>query len=85
MKSWQKPWFAMLLVIASGLAYLLLGYAVPRENFTGLLGLFALLFAAYLLFIKSPLSVKTGLFLAMLFRLLLLFAIPALSDDYFDS
>lgn len=83
MKIWQKPWFVIILVFISGLPYLLLGYAIPRENFTGLLACSALLFAAYFSLLKSPITVKTGLFLALVFRLILLVATPALSDDYF--
>lgn len=73
----------MLLIFVCGLAYLLLGYAIPRENFSGLLACFAILFAGYFYFLKSPLTVKNGLFLAVGFRLILLVATPALSDDYF--
>src|SRR5688572_10224235 len=83
MKFLQKPWFLILLILTSGIAYLLLGYTIPRQNFPALLGLFAWLFAAYFCFLKSPLSVKKGIWLAIFFRLILLFATPALSDDYF--
>jgi alpha-1,6-mannosyltransferase len=82
MKSTAKntqPIFALIFAFT----YLALGYAVPRSDFPVLLTLFALLFAGYFYFLRSDLPLKTGLTLALVFRLLLLFSLPTLSDDYF--
>ncbi|MBK0402444.1 hypothetical protein I5M27_05570 [Adhaeribacter sp. BT258] len=80
--SGQKPLFSLLLLV-SALAYLALGYSVPRENFLALTTLFGLLFSIYFYLLRSEISLKTGLTFAFVFRLLLLFSVPALSDDYF--
>jgi len=83
MKILSTSWFKIFLILVSIAVYLLLGYEVPRTDFPALIGLFAALFLCYGLLLKSNLPVKTGLFLALGFRLLLLLATPALSDDYF--
>ena len=83
MKTVPKNWLITILVLVSAIAYLLLGYAVPRQDFTSLAGLVAGLFLAYFLFLKTGISVKNGLLLAIGFRLLLLLATPALSDDFY--
>ena len=80
--SGQKP-LSILLLLLSALAYLALGYLIPRENFPALTGLFGLLFGIYFYLLRSEISLRTGLTFAFFFRLLLLFAVPALSDDYF--
>lgn len=67
----------------SALLYLALGYATPRENFTQLLLLTMLAFGAYAYVTNQKLNVWHGIGAGLLFRLLLLFAEPALSDDYF--
>lgn len=71
------------IILFSAFAYLALGYVIPRSDFPILATLFALLFAGYFFFLRSEVSLKTGLSLALIFRLLLLFSLPALSDDYF--
>jgi alpha-1,6-mannosyltransferase len=70
-------------VLLSCLSYLLLGYLTARTEFYQLLLLFGLAFAAYYFLLQSPLTTRQGLLLGFFFRLLLLFAVPALSDDYF--
>ncbi len=79
----EKTWVKTGLLLIAAIAYLLLGYAVPRTNFAAVAGLFAWLFLVYFLLIRSGISVKAGLIAAIGFRLLLLGAVPALSDDYF--
>lgn len=66
----------------SAVVYLALGYATPRENFTQLLLLMLLAFGLYAYITNQKLNVWHGIGAGLLFRLLLLFAIPALSDDY---
>jgi hypothetical protein len=48
-----------------------------------LLTIFAILFAGYFILLRSGFPLKAGLRLAFIFRVLLLFSLPALSDDYF--
>ncbi|MHC2990479.1 hypothetical protein OB13_02365 [Pontibacter sp. HJ8] len=67
----------------SALAYLALGYATPRENFTQLLVLALVAFGAYTYVTTQKLNIWHGIAAALFFRLLFLFAIPALSDDYY--
>ncbi|MBD1395565.1 hypothetical protein H9Q13_00165 [Pontibacter sp. JH31] len=67
----------------SALLYLALGYATPRENFTQLLLFTLLAFGAYAYVTNHNINVWHGIGAGLFFRLLLLFAIPALSDDYF--
>ncbi|HEY4651557.1 MAG TPA: glycosyltransferase 87 family protein [Pontibacter sp.] len=74
---------AYVLLAVSALAYVALGYATPRENFMQLLLLFAACFAGYVYIINVRIPVWHGLAAAIVFRLLLLFATPHLSDDYF--
>lgn len=74
---------AYTLLALSGVAYLALGYATPRTEFTQLLLLFATCFGAYLYLLNHKFNLWHGIGAAILFRLLLLLAVPALSDDYF--
>ncbi|PRY07389.1 hypothetical protein CLV24_12338 [Pontibacter ummariensis] len=67
----------------SAAAYLALAYATPRTDFSQLLWLYAALFGAYLYLINTRLPVWQGLAAAVLFRLLFLLAMPALSDDFY--
>lgn len=75
----------------SACLYGLLGYATSREQFSMLIGLYILLMWGYSLRVRPLLTdvdtsdVKPDRFLfgsAIVFRLVLLLAIPALSDDY---
>ena len=74
---------AYTLMALSGVVYLVLAYATPRTEFTQLLLLYAFVFAAYLYITNRRLNIWHGIAAAILFRLLFLFATPALSDDYF--
>ena len=67
----------------SALLYVVLGYTTPRTDFTQLLLLYTLCFAAYGYIINQRFSVWAGIGAAIFFRLLLLVATPALSDDFF--
>ncbi len=78
-------------LILSACLYGLLGYTTPREQFSMLIGLYALLMWGYSLRIR-PLLISPSESIAdpdrfligssILFRLILLLAMPALSDDY---
>lgn len=75
--------FSYLALGVSAVAYAVLAYATPRTEFTQLLLLFALAFAAYLYVVQQRFNVVHGLVAALLLRMIFLFAMPALSDDYF--
>lgn len=79
----QKHIASYTLLGISALVYLALGYATPRENFTQLLLLTLLAFGIYAYVTNQKLNVWHGIGAGLFFRLLFLFAIPALSDDYF--
>lgn len=66
-------------LIVSILGYLWLGYFINREQIFELLTGYALLFGCYLYFIKNPVSTNFSIF----FRGILLFSLPALSDDFY--
>jgi hypothetical protein len=70
-------------LLLSGVAYAGLAYATPRTELGQLLGLFGVALAAYAWMLHSRLSLRWGLGAALLFRLLWLPALPALSDDVY--
>ncbi len=64
--------------------YFILGYYDSRENFILTAGLFAFLFAGYFLLLKdNNIPEKYLLAAGIIFRLLFLFSIPALSPDFY--
>lgn len=60
-----------------------LGYFTPRQAFGQLFGLYSALFIVYFLLVKYIKDSRVILITAIFFRLLLLFSIPALSDDFY--
>lgn len=72
-----------IIIAVSGILYVATGYFVPRNETVLLLSLYITLFGGYLiLYYLLKNEVKTGIIVAIGFRLLLLFSIPALSDDF---
>ncbi|MEZ0608718.1 hypothetical protein ACAW74_09390 [Fibrella sp. WM1] len=80
-------------LLLSACLFGLLGYTIARTQFSGLIGLYFLLFWGYNLRVRPLLEATVPLALhpqpdrflfgsALLFRLLLIGALPALSDDY---
>lgn len=65
----------------------LMGYELERSDFWAYLGLYGLCFGIYILFWKKYLSwsisIKIGLIVALMIRLVLLMAEPVLSDDFY--
>ncbi len=65
---------------------IVLAYAVYRVNFYEVIACFGISFLGYFILyaLKSPLyNLKTALNYAVLIRIILLFSIPALSDDFY--
>ena len=63
--------------------YIQLAFFTVRTNSTVLIGSFTLLFLFYLLLVRSVLSFRILLLFGIVYRLLFVFSIPALSDDFF--
>ena len=72
------------LALLSAGGYLLMGYVLPR-HLSGLnLLVYSLLFGCFIALIaRNSLSKGEGIWMAIGFRVLLLFSIPALSDDFY--
>ncbi len=79
----KRPGLVTCLAVSAA-GYVALGYFIPRTAFGPLVLAFAVLFAAFGCLVKwysdRP---KWLLWAALSFRLLLLFAVPALSDDFY--
>lgn len=75
-------WSVSLLFI---LCETILLYAVPRSNFIATYSLFLVLFALYLYILKKEnfFSLSTCIWLAVGLRVIAIFCLPVLSDDYF--
>ena len=72
-----------IIIAVSGILYVATGYFVPRNETVLLLSLYITLFGGYLiLYYLLKNEVKTGIIVAIGFRLLLLFSIPAFFDDF---
>ncbi|MFZ5971106.1 MAG: glycosyltransferase 87 family protein [Bacteroidota bacterium] len=73
-----------LAVAASVVAYTLVSFFVPRTDSAWLLGTWPVLFIAYwVLTTQSELATKHVILLGLVFRVLFLFSLPALSDDFY--
>ena len=82
----KKNGFFLLLFLGSLAAYIGLLYFTRRTDFTQLILLFTLLFAAYVPFTQKTWAeshFQAAIVAAFVFRLALLFAWPNLSDDYY--
>lgn len=86
MHNWSRQQWKMLsLALISTFSYLWIGYFLERSNFYQLLLSFSIAFAAYYFFSKRAQLNNSSFYigLGIVFRLLFLFSIPSLSDDYF--
>jgi hypothetical protein len=74
-----------LFLFLSLIAYLITGYKLERENFALLISLYSGLFIVYfaLLKFKDSIDFLTAITAGILFRFVLLFSFPALSDDVY--
>ena len=74
----------VLLILASTILYFIFAYSLERTEFNKLLVLWFALFGCFYLLIKSKTIHTTTLIgLVVLFRLIFLFAIPNLSQDFY--
>jgi hypothetical protein len=83
--SLQKPLVLYFLLLLSGIVYFWVGYQTARENFLQVILLFTFLFAVYFVIVKffSIIYFKQLLIAGILFRIMLLFSLPNLSDDVY--
>ncbi|MBX2842859.1 MAG: hypothetical protein KTR26_13905 [Flammeovirgaceae bacterium] len=63
--------------------YIKIGYFTDRSNFTEVLIIYTGLFIGYFFIIKSGLSLKILIPIALVIRLIFLIALPNLSDDFY--
>lgn len=72
------------LILATAVAYIALGYYVPRSEFFSLLGFYSMAFVSFIFLLKKQSSNTTALFnIGILFRLLFFFGIPFWSQDFY--
>lgn len=71
------------LVLTFSCLIIWLGYFTPRQSFGQLISLYSALFVVYFFLVKTYKNAREVVFLGVFFRLLLLLAIPALSDDFY--
>lgn len=71
------------LVLTFSCLLIWLGYFTPRQSFGQLISLYSALFVVYFFLVKTFKNAREVVFLGVFFRLLLLLAIPALSDDFY--
>ena len=74
---------SFVLAFISLLLYVQLGYFTQRTDTSMLLGTYAILFAIHLLLTKSILSYNYLIGFGLLFRIVFLFSLPNLSDDFY--
>lgn len=74
---------SFVLVFISAALYIQIAYFTPRTETAILLSSYTLLFAIYLVLTKSILSFQYLMAFAILFRLIIVFSVPNLSDDFY--
>ena len=81
----NRKYYYIWLSLISAICYLLIGYFTVRSNFTQLIILYTLTFAAFILLSKkaSTESINSLLIVSIIFRLIFIIAIPNLSDDFY--
>lgn len=78
--------FSIALLAISAILYYLIGYQTIRDDFWQLITLYSLLFTGFFYvasFGRNTLSIKEHIAIGIAFRAILLFSIPALSDDFY--
>lgn len=84
-KAIKNPLLLYFLLLLSVFCYYILSYQAERNNFLLIFSLFSLLFVAYFIVYRyfSNTHFKVLLAAGLLFRFLLLFSVPNLSDDVY--
>lgn len=82
-KSLRDSFKKLFLIFAFSCLIIWLGYFTPRQSFGQLISLYSALFVVYFFLVKTFKNAREVIFLGVFFRLLLLLAIPALSDDFY--
>lgn len=78
--------FSIAILVLSGILYYLIGYQTIRDDFWQLISLYTLLFIGFFYvasFGRNTLGTKEHIAVGLLFRVILLFSIPVLSDDFY--
>lgn len=71
------------LVLTFSCLIIWLGYFTPRQSFGQLISLYSALFVIYFFLTKTFKNAREVIFIGVFFRLILLFSVPALSDDFY--
>ncbi|MEA5405033.1 hypothetical protein VB776_19015 [Arcicella sp. DC2W] len=82
----NSVWLLPISIVLSAIGYVWILYYLPRTQFNVFISIIALLFGLYFLIVKSSLkyfNIKYLLGIAAVLRVLLLFATPNLSDDFY--
>ena len=80
----KNPILLYALIILTGLGYYYFGYHLDRSSFYELIGLYTFLFSSFIWMIyKFPDRTKLLWSTALLFRVIFLFALPNLSQDFY--
>ncbi|CAN5451036.1 hypothetical protein BH11BAC3_BH11BAC3_14050 [soil metagenome] len=83
----KKNWLLLVsTALIAGAFYVAIGYFIPRTSFSNFIILISGLFVTYFIMSSGRLAqnyLKELLILSFVFRVLFLFSMPALSDDYF--
>ena len=79
----KSKWLFYASIVLSIGAYFFISFYLDRSSYLLLIALFVALSFSYLYLLKEDLSLKTIFILGLLFRVLFLFSLPQLSDDYF--
>lgn len=69
-------------VVLSALAYFILLYFTPRKEFIQFFSIYTILFASYYV-LYQKISIQNAIGLGIFFRIIALFSIPELSDDFY--
>lgn len=83
LKSLRDSFKKLILIFSFSCLLIWLGYFTPRQSFGQLISLYSALFAVYFFLVKIFKNPNEVIFLGVFFRLLLLFAVPVLSDDFY--
>ncbi len=82
-KSLGDSFKKLILIFSFSCLLIWLGYFTPRQSFGQLISLYSALYVVYYFLLKIYKNPIEVIFLGVFFRLLLLFAVPALSDDFY--